>query len=43
MGTKSKQAQLLTKEQLSEQFLQQHLRGWKSNHKFIVENLYVFD
>lgn len=42
MGTKSKQAQLLTKEQVSEQFLQQHLRGWKSNHKFIVENLYVF-
>lgn len=43
MGTKSKQAQLLTKEQVSEQFLQQHLRGWKSNPKFIVENLYVFD
>ena len=43
MGTKSKQAQLLTKEQVSEQLLQQHLRGWKSNPKFIVENLYVFD
>lgn len=43
MGKKSKQAQLLTKEQVSEQLLQQHLRGWKSNHKFIVENLYVFD
>lgn len=43
MGTKSKQAPLLTKEQVSEQLLQQHLRGWKSNPKFIVENLYVFD
>ena len=43
MGTKSKQAQLLTKEQVSEQLLQQYLRGWKSNPKYIVENLYVFD
>lgn len=43
MGTKSKQTPLLTKEQVSEQLLQQYLRGWKSNHKFIVENLYVFD
>ena len=42
MGTKSKQVQLLTKEQVSEQLLQQHLRGWKSNPKFIIENLYVF-
>lgn len=43
MGTKSKQTPLLTKEQVSEQLLQQHLRGWKSNPKFIVENLYVFN
>ena len=43
MGTKSKQAQLLTKEQVSEQLLQQYLRIWKSNPKYIVENLYVFD
>lgn len=43
MGTKSKQNLLLTKEQVSEQLLQQHLRGWKSNPKYIVENLYVFD
>lgn len=42
MGKKSKQAPLLTKEQVSEQLLQQHLRGWKSNPKFIIENLYVF-
>lgn len=43
MGTKSKQASLLTKELVSEQLLQKYLRGWKSNPKFIVENLYVFD
>ena len=43
MGTKSKQAPLLTKEQVSEQLLQQYLRGLKSNPKYIVENLYVFD
>ena len=43
MGTKSKQAQLLTKEQVSEQLLQQYLRIWKLNPKYIVENLYVFD
>lgn len=43
MGTKSKQAPLLTKEQVSELLLQQYLRGWKSNHTYIVENLYVFD
>ena len=43
MGTKSKQTLLLTKEQVSEQLLQQYLRGWKSNPKYIVENLYVFD
>lgn len=42
MGTKRKQT-LLTKEQVSEQLLQQYLRGWKSNPKYIVENLYVFD
>ena len=43
MGTKSKQIPLLTKEQVSEQLLQKYLRGWKSNPKYIVENLYVFD
>ena len=43
MGTKSKQNLLLNKEQVSEQLLQQYLRGWKSNPKYIVENLYVFD
>lgn len=43
MGTKSKQAPLLTKEQVSELLLQQYLRVWKSNPKYIVENLYVFD
>ena len=43
MGTKRKQTPLLTKEQVTEQLLQQHLRGWKSNPKYIVENLYVFD
>ena len=43
MGTKSKQTPLLTKEQVTEQLLQQHLRRWKSNPKYIVENLYVFD
>ena len=43
MGTKNKQTLLLTKEQVSEQLLQQHLRGWKSNPKYIVENLYVFE
>ena len=43
MGTKSKQIPLLTKELVSEQLLQQYLRGWKSNPKYIVENLYVFD
>lgn len=42
MGTKRKQT-LLTKEQVSEQLLQQYLRGWKSSHTYIVENLYVFD
>lgn len=42
MGTKRNQT-LLTKEQVTEQLLQQHLRRWKSNPKFIVENLYVFD
>ena len=42
METKNKQTPLLTKEQVTEQLLQQHLRGWKSNPKFIVENLYVF-
>ena len=31
MGTKSKQIPLLTKEQVSEQLLQQYLRGWKEN------------
>lgn len=41
MGTKRKQT-LLTKEQVPELLLQQHLRGWKSNPKYIVENLYVF-
>ena len=43
MGTKSKQIPLLTKEQVSELLLQQYLRVWKSNHTYIVENLYVFD
>lgn len=43
MGTKNKQIPLLTKEQVTEQLLQQYLRGWKSNPKYIVENLYVFD
>ena len=43
METKNKQTPLFTKEQVTEQLLQQHLRGWKSNPKFIVENLYVFD
>lgn len=43
MGTKSKQAPLLTKERVSELLLQQYLRGWKSNPTYIVENLYVFD
>lgn len=42
MGTKRKQT-LLTKEQVTEQLLQQHLRRWKSNPNYIVENLYVFD
>lgn len=42
MGIKRKQTSLLTKEQVTEQLLQQHLRGWKSNPKYIVENLYVF-
>lgn len=42
MGIKRKHT-LLTKEQITEQFLQQHLRRWKSNPKFIVENLYVFE
>lgn len=43
MGIKRKQTSLLIKEQITEQLLQQHLRGWKSNPKIIVENLYVFD
>lgn len=43
MGIKRKQTSLLIKEQITEHLLQQHLRGWKSNPKFIVENLYVFD
>ena len=43
MGIKRKQTPLLTKEQVTEQLLQQHLRCWKSNPKYIVENLYVFD
>lgn len=43
MGTKRNKTPLLTKEQITEQLLQQHLRGWKSNPKYIVENLYVFD
>jgi hypothetical protein len=43
MGTKRKQTPLLTKEQVTEPLLQQHLRCWKSNPKYIVENLYVFD
>lgn len=42
MGIKRKQTPLLIKEQVTEQLLQQHLRGWKSNPKYIVENLYVF-
>ena len=42
MGIKRKQTPLLTKEQVTEQLLQQYLRGWKSNPKYIVENLYVF-
>lgn len=42
MGIKCKQTSLLTKEQVTEQLLQQHLRGWKSNPNYIVENLYVF-
>lgn len=42
MEKKSKQTPLLTKERVTEQLLQQYLRGWKSNPKFIVENLYVF-
>lgn len=42
MGIKRKQTSILTKEQVTEQLLQQHLRGWKSNPKYIVENLYVF-
>lgn len=33
---------LLVKEQITEQLLQQYLRGWKSNPNYIVENLYVF-
>ena len=43
MGIKRKQTPLLAKEQVTEQLLQQHLRYWKSNPKYIVENLYVFD
>ena len=43
MGINRKQTPLLTKEQVTEQLLQQHLRCWKSNPKYIVENLYVFD
>ena len=42
MGIKRKQTPLLTKEQVTEQLLQLHLRSWKSNPKYIVENLYVF-
>lgn len=42
MGIKRKQTSLLTKEQITEQLLQQHLHGLKSNPKYIVENLYVF-
>lgn len=42
MGIKRKQTPLLTKEQVTEQLLQQHLRSWKSSPKYIVENLYVF-
>ena len=42
MGIKRKQTSLLIKEQVTEQLLQQHLRGWKSNPNYIVENLYVF-
>ena len=42
MGIKRKQTSLFTKEQVTEQLLQQHLRGWKSNPNYIVENLYVF-
>lgn len=42
MGTKRNQT-LLTKEQVTELLLQQYLRVWKSNHTYIVENLYVFD
>lgn len=42
MGIKRKQTSLLIKEQITEQLLQQYLRGWKSNPKYIVENLYVF-
>lgn len=42
MGIKRKQTSLLTKELVKEQLLQQHLRGWKSNPNYIVENLYVF-
>lgn len=43
MGIKRKSQNILTKDEVSEQLLQQHLRRWKSNPKYIVENLYVFD
>lgn len=43
MGTKNKQLSTLTQADVTERLLQQKLRRWKSNPKYIIENLYVFD
>lgn len=43
MGIKRKSQNTISRDDVSEQLLQQNLRGWKSNPKYILENLYVFN
>lgn len=43
MATKHKSSTLISETDVTEQLLQQHLRSWKSNPQYIIENLYVFN
>lgn len=43
MATKQTSTHLIKETDVTEQLLQQHLRSWKSNPQYIIENLYVFN
>lgn len=43
MATKRTSTHVIAETDVTEQLLQQHLRFWKSNPQYIIENLYVFN